>query len=77
MNHRRALIATAAVAAMGSSWPLGAQSPGKVARIAWISPGQRAPAGGRHRWETLTLDRLRDLGWIDGRNLVVEFRYGG
>jgi putative ABC transport system substrate-binding protein len=25
----------------------------------------------------LTLDRLRDLGWIDGRNLVVEFRYGG
>ena len=77
MNHRRAFIATAAAAAVGSSWPVGAQSPAKVARIAWLSPGQGPPAGGRHPWEKLTLDRLRDLGWVDGRNLVVEFRYGG
>ena len=77
MNHRRAFIAIAAAAAIGSSRQLRAQSPAKVARIAWLSPGQAAPGGGRHPWENLTLERLRDLGWVDGRNLLVEFRYGG
>jgi len=28
-----------------------------------------------HRWDKALLQGLRDLGWLDGRNLAVEFRY--
>jgi putative ABC transport system substrate-binding protein len=76
VNVRRALVGAGAAAAIGNGWPLLAQTPNSVARIAWLSQLHAAPGGGRHPWETLALDRLRELGWVEGRNLVVEFRYG-
>lgn len=73
---RRHLLGNAVCTSLFVLLSARAQTPARMARIAWLSPGQGAPGGGRHPWEMLTLDRLRELGWTEGRNLVVEFRYG-
>jgi putative ABC transport system substrate-binding protein len=54
-----------------------AQAQTRPARIAWLAPAQAPPGGGRYRLQTILLDRLRELGWIEGRNLVVDMRYAG
>jgi putative ABC transport system substrate-binding protein len=53
------------------AWPLAAraQQPAKVARIGFLSFG---PAG--NRVEALRAG-LRDLGYVEGKNLVIEFRW--
>jgi putative tryptophan/tyrosine transport system substrate-binding protein len=45
----------------------------KVARIGYLYPGSQAAIAGRTE---AMLNGLRDLGYIEGRNLVVERRYG-
>jgi putative tryptophan/tyrosine transport system substrate-binding protein len=71
--RRRDLLAAICAAA---SWPLSAraQQAGKVARIgylgfgtalAWAPRVDSMPAG------------LRDLGYVEGKNIVIEFRWGG
>jgi putative ABC transport system substrate-binding protein len=57
-----------------ASWPLvaRAQQPERMARIGWLGIGsasQNASAA-----DTF-LAKLRDLGYVEGRNLHVEFRY--
>ncbi len=56
-----------------AAWPaaLRAQS-GKLARIGMLSGG--TAAGTKERDKCLD-DGLRELGWIEGRNLVVERRW--
>jgi putative ABC transport system substrate-binding protein len=49
-----------------------AQQPGKVARIGWLDLGP-APARAS-RVEALRAG-LRDLGWLDGKNIAIEFRW--
>jgi len=53
--------------------PLAAQAQqGKVPRIGWLNPGSSAV----FQRERKAFDEgLRDLGWIEGRNIVVERRY--
>src|SRR5215469_14649748 len=58
----------------GAAWPLGAhaQQSAKVARIGYLDLG---PASARaSRVEALRAG-LRDLGWVEGRNIVIEFRW--
>ena len=50
-----------------------AQQAVKVARIGWIGLD---PAAGSYL-RTAFLEGLRDLGYVEGRNLVVESRYTG
>jgi putative ABC transport system substrate-binding protein len=59
---------------VAAAWPLTAraQQPPKVARIGYLSLGP-APAWSS-RVEALRAG-LRDLGWIEGKNLVIEFRW--
>jgi putative ABC transport system substrate-binding protein len=74
MTSRRAflLILTSSTLA----WPsLGeAQQASKIARVGWLWGGVAGPPppsileGFR--------EGLRDAGWVEGRNLVIEFRYG-
>ncbi len=55
-----------------------AQAPARTARIAFLSAAKAPPDGGRYyRTHTILLDRLRELGWIEGANLVVDIRYAG
>jgi putative tryptophan/tyrosine transport system substrate-binding protein len=57
-----------------AAWPLAArgQQPAKVVRIGWLDLG---PASARaSRVEALRAG-LRDLGWVEGKNIVIEFRW--
>jgi len=50
-----------------------------------VSPRRSLAQGTRRRlgflaimvptWQNAWLDGLRDHGWIDGRNLIIEYRY--
>jgi putative ABC transport system substrate-binding protein len=57
--------------------PVGAQQPGKVARIGYLSrdlhpADSRAPAP---RNLEAFRQGLRDLGYVEGKNIVIEYRY--
>jgi len=57
-----------------AAWPLAAraQQRGKVARIGYLGLG---PASAwSSRVEALRAG-LRDLGWVEGKNIVIEFRW--
>src|ERR1700730_13770431 len=69
---RRAFIGTVAGALLATPLAAGAQPAGKVPRIGFISttsPGT-APAT-----EAFVLG-LRDLGYVEGQNITVEWRWG-
>ena len=69
MNRRRFLASSVAVFAMP---PLvaEAQQAAKVARIGWLGDKPSGP----HVREAF-LQGLRDLGYVEGRNLVIEYRF--
>ena len=51
-----------------------AQTPPKVARVGWISEHSANPAVGDHlAWLRAG---LRERGWVEGRNLLLEARWG-
>jgi len=54
--------------------PLGAdaQPSGKVARVGILSAAQPRSASFMQAFE----HRLRDLGYVEGQNLIIEFRTG-
>jgi putative tryptophan/tyrosine transport system substrate-binding protein len=62
------LLGGAAVA-----WPLaaGAQQPGKAYRIGLFNAGSEPPSELR----SVIPDALRELGWIEGKNVIFERRY--
>jgi putative ABC transport system substrate-binding protein len=74
-NHirRREFIVLLGGAAVG--WPPAAkaQQPGKLPTIGFV--GQNAPAAQR-QWTAAFVQRLRELGWIEGRNVAIEYRWG-
>ena len=56
-------------------WPLAAraQQPTQIPQVGWIFPG--ASAG--HPTELAGFkEGLRELGYVEGRNIVVEYRFG-
>ena len=72
MIRRREFITLLGGAA---AWPLAArgQQPAKVPRIGYLSPGS-ASAGLLSRDEAFR-QGLRDLGYVEGRNIVIEDRF--
>jgi putative tryptophan/tyrosine transport system substrate-binding protein len=58
-----------------AAWPLAAraQDPGKLRIIGYM--GSTTPSA-QSPWTTPFLRRLRELGWIEGRNLAIEYRWG-
>jgi len=72
MNNRRKLVITLGASALVQPLGLFAQTPAKVYRIGFLS--SESPTDYRSRVEALRAG-LRDLGYIEGRNLVIEFRW--
>jgi putative ABC transport system substrate-binding protein len=71
--RRRKFLATLGGAA--AAWPLTAraQQVGKVPRIGYLSPGSASPGPLAYHDE---FERgLRELGYIEGRNIVIEYRF--
>ena len=72
MTRRIILLALATLVAFGSP-PSRAEEPARtVSRLGFVGPGSAsaAPRGIAAFWE-----RLRELGYIDGQNLVIEARW--
>ena len=61
---------------MTVAWPLGAraQQSGKVARIGFLSGASPNTAGYPNRVAALR-SGLRDHGYVEGANLVIEYRW--
>ena len=72
--RRRELIGLAGTALF--AWPLAAraQSQPKVARLGYLGFG--SPVVSAPRVQALRAG-LRDLGYVEGKNLVIEFRWAG
>jgi putative ABC transport system substrate-binding protein len=62
------------IAGAASAWPFtaGAQQAGKIARIGFL--GANSASSWASRLEAFRLG-LRDRGYADGRNIVIEFRW--
>src|SRR6478672_5271833 len=59
-----------------AAWPLaaGAQQAGKSPTIGFLGQSTRSATS---EWTTAFVQGLRELGWIDGRNVTIEYRWGG
>src|SRR6202795_5176174 len=75
MNRRDFVVAVVALLAFGvAAAPLAAeaQQASKVYRIGYLSTPTRESV--EHGVEAF-LRKLRELGWVDGQNLIIEYRW--
>jgi putative tryptophan/tyrosine transport system substrate-binding protein len=72
MTTRRAFISLLGGAA--TAWPLAAraQQPGKLPTIGFF--GSTTPSSWSD-WVPAFVQRLRELGWIEGRTVAIEYRW--
>jgi putative ABC transport system substrate-binding protein len=70
--NRRDFIALLGGAA--AAWPLaaGAQQAGKLPTIGYLGSGTPAT---QSAWVAAFVQRLRELGWIEGRTVAIEYRW--
>jgi putative ABC transport system substrate-binding protein len=57
-----------------AAWPLtaGAQQPGKLPTIGFLGANT---ASAQRDWTDAFVQRLRELGWIEGRTVAIEYRW--
>ncbi len=57
-----------------AAWPLAAraQQPGKLPTIGFLGASTPAAQG---QWTAAFVQRLRELGWIEGRTVAIEYRW--
>jgi putative tryptophan/tyrosine transport system substrate-binding protein len=57
-----------------AAWPLAAraQQPGKLPTIGFLGPNTRSAAS---EWVVALVQRLRELGWMEGRTITIEYRW--
>jgi putative ABC transport system substrate-binding protein len=75
MNRRDFVVAVVALLALGvaaASLAAEAQQAGKVYRIGYLSTPTRASV---ERVLQAFLRTLRELGWVEGQNLTIEYRW--
>jgi putative tryptophan/tyrosine transport system substrate-binding protein len=56
------------------AWPLAAraQQPGKLRTIGFLGPNTHSAAS---EWVAALVQRLRELGWMEGRTITIEYRW--
>jgi putative ABC transport system substrate-binding protein len=56
-----------------AAWPLAAraQQPAKLPTIGFLGPNTRSAAS---EWVVALVQRLRELGWMEGRTITIEYR---
>jgi ABC-type uncharacterized transport system substrate-binding protein len=57
-----------------AAWPIAAraQQPGKLPTIGFLGANTPSVQG---RWIAAFVQRLRELGWVEGRNVAIEYRW--
>jgi putative ABC transport system substrate-binding protein len=71
-NRRRLIVALGAGALTSPLASLAQQKPARVSRIGLLSPFSAADATPSHN---AFRAGLRDLGWVEGKNVSIEYRY--
>jgi putative ABC transport system substrate-binding protein len=71
---RRRFLLTSLAGAVAAPLAARAQPAGKMSRIGYLSPGTATASSGLHKAFT---DGLRDHGWIEGKNIAIEYRWEG
>src|SRR5215472_12443462 len=61
-----------------AAWPLAAraQQAGVMPRIGFLSVFAESDPEGQ-AWIRELMQRLQELGWVNGRNVRIDFRFGG
>jgi putative tryptophan/tyrosine transport system substrate-binding protein len=61
-----------------AAWPFAAQAqqPGRMQRVGVLSPIHAEEPESKARISTFVL-RLRELGWVDGSNVEIVYRWAG
>jgi putative ABC transport system substrate-binding protein len=74
MISRRRFLSTTVAGILAAPLAAEGQQAGKSARIGFLSPGDRVSRG----WQAeVVREVLSGLGWVEGDNLVIEYRFGG
>jgi putative ABC transport system substrate-binding protein len=68
--NRRTFITLLSGAA--TAWPLAARAQQKLPTIGFLGTTTASAWG---PWSAAFVQRLRELGWIEGRNLAIEYRW--
>jgi putative tryptophan/tyrosine transport system substrate-binding protein len=56
-----------------ATWPLAARAQqAKTATIGLLGTGS---AAAQSQWTAAFVERMRELGWVEGRNLAIEYRW--
>jgi len=74
MNTRRRLLFALCAGALTTPLVSFAQQQGKVWRVGFFHYGSRQSAMDSGRYQ-LFLDGMRELGYVEGKNLVIETRF--
>ena len=70
MNRREFILLLGGAAA---TWPLAARAQqAKAATIGLLGTGS---AAAQSQWTAVFVQRMRELGWVEGRNLTIEYRW--
>jgi len=72
VTTRRAFLATLAGGVLAAPRIADAQQPGKVYRLGYLSAGSGTL---RSPYTTAFRQGLRELGWVEGQNIVIEYRW--
>jgi putative ABC transport system substrate-binding protein len=74
MKRRDFITLLGGAAAASIAWPLAAiaQQSGKLRTIGFLGPNTRS---GASDWVAALAQRLRELGWIEGRTVTIEYRW--
>ena len=70
MKRREFILAFGGAAA---AWPLAARAQQTPPMIGFLGP---ASASAMSAWTAAFVQRLRELGWIEGRTIRIEYRWG-
>ncbi len=58
-----------------ATWPLAAQAQQQGVKLATIGLLGSGTAAAQSTWTAAFVQRMRELGWIEGRNLRIEYRW--
>jgi hypothetical protein len=75
MTNRRTFLTVLGCGLLAAPFAAEAQQAGRVYRIGYLSPSMPAPSLGATSSEHLLSSSLRDLGYVEGRNLVIERQF--